>query len=731
MKQLGDRVSGLPLRWKIGSLVFLGLLTVFVLIGALGNAIADDAKKRTINEWANIATSTATVIDSELDVQYRRLEEVAAVLGTASRDPATQGRVLAGTVGGVGPLVGRTVLVAPDRSIAWPTTTDADSDVVARDPNILMPITTHGRYASGVTRAGARALVVLAVPVTSAGQPTAVLALVLSPSEGVIADLVASARGLAHTGHAELVDQNDRVIASSDAADLLAPGEHPDLYVPHLAHHTSGIGLSDPVGAGDPKDVGQRHDMAFVSLRSVPWGFALGGSDAELSADAARWEGATVVLGSLSLLVALFLVWVTTRSVARPILALAAASRQIAAGDLATPVPPGGDGEIRVLAQAFDHMRENLRSALSDLAVEKSRYEGIVTAMADAVVTTDGTGAITAFNPAAAALTGWTAEAAVGRPWPDVIAPAADGVRDGPGTARAVLRRRDDSEVSVAITHSPITDRDGGVAGMVHVLRDISAEAEVERMKEEFLATVSHELRTPLGFIMGYATSLLLPDAPDDRATTRRFLGVIADSSRELEDLVDDLLDMTKISSGTLSVTPQPTRLEPLVTAAIERARHRGAAHRFVRSLPDALPEIHADARRIEQVLYDLLDNAVKYSPGGGLITLSAVRSANELVVSVVDEGLGIAPEELTSVFERFHRGRIARARGIAGTGLGLAICRGIIEKHGGRIWAESPPADAPRAAGTAIRFTLPIAEARPLSGRMRGEHATVVAEAS
>ena len=703
LARLRERVTGLPLRWQIGSLVVFGLLAIFIVFGALGRAIAEDAKQRTVNEWASIAASTASVIDAEIDLQYQRLDQVAALLGGVSQDPAAQRRVLDGTLGGLGPLAGRTVLVAPDRSIAWPETASVEGQAVVADVHVLDALQTGDRYASGVLQGGDGPVVILAVPVKSRGRTTAVLALVMSPSGGVIDDLVASARGLAHTGHAELVDQNDRVIASTDPADVLGLGEHPDFYGPHLTHHTSGAGLTEPVGPQDPADQGQRHDMAFVPLQNVSWGFALGGSDAELSADAARWQTETIVLGSVTLLIALLLVWLTTRSVARPVLALAAASRQIAAGDLDTPVPPGGEGEVRVLAQAFDHMREKLRSALSELAVEKSRYEGIVTSMADAVVTTDTGGRITAFNPAAAALTGWSATEVLGRPGREIIPP-------DPATGRMTLERRDGSEVIVAATRSAISGREGASAGTVQVLRDISAEAEVERMKEEFLATVSHELRTPLGFIMGYATSLLLPDAPEDPATTRRFIKVIAEASDELKKLVDDLLDMTKIGSGTFSVSPAPTGLGPLVDSVVERVRARGSAHRVVIDIPARIPQIRADAHRLEQVFYNLLDNAIKYSPDGGVVTVRVRAAASEVVVSVQDEGVGIRVEELASVFERFYRGRIARTKGIAGTGLGLAICKGIVEAHGGRIWAESPAPEDPGRRGSAIRFTIPRA---------------------
>ncbi len=717
MGPLSERIGGLPLRWQIGSLVLTGLIAIFVLFGWLGHAITEDAKARTLSEWSSVTRSTAGFIDSEIDLQYAGLERVAAAVAAAGDDRTRQRQLLDDALG-PSPLAGTPLLIDREGAIVWPARPAVPDDYVRSHPAVLEPLTTGRRYASGIHAAGGEAAAVLAVPVQRPGErASGVLALVIRPDRGLLSDLVASARGLAHTGHAELVDRDDRVIASSEAARVLHPGEHPDFYEPLLSTRTSAVGLTEPVGAVDPADEGQRHDMAFVPLRNAPWALAIGGSDAELSADAARWQLQIVVFGAVTLGLALILVLLTTRSVARPILALAAASRKIAAGDLATPVPHGGEGEIRILAQAFDDMRRELQSALSELAVEKSRYEGIVTSMADAVVTTDADDRITAFNPAASALTGWT-EDAIGRSRRDVIGPTEDAPavvsqRAGAtGVSRGTLRRLDGSTVSIAVTRSTISDRSGRTAGTVHVLRDISAETEVERLKEEFLSTVSHELRTPLGFIMGYATSLLLPDAPDDRATTRRCVEVIAEASKELEGLVDDLLDMAKIGSGTLSVSPDATALGPLVSAAVERIRVRGPVHEFVTAVPVSLPWVLADTHRIEQVLYNLIDNAIKYSPDGGVVRIGAVAEDGHVVVSVADEGLGIRPEELTTIFERFHRGRIARARGIAGTGLGLAICKVIVEAHGGRIWAESPARRDANGVphGSAVRFTVPIA---------------------
>jgi PAS domain S-box-containing protein len=728
-RDLAERLSQLPLRWRIGALVLLGLAGIFTLFGLLGSALAQDGRQRTIDQWSSLTVSTARFIDSEIESQFDRLAALSVRVRDTQSDPVRRSQVLADGFTRPGSFVAGAFLLDASGAIVWSEAAgpDALGAFVQADPHVRDLLVGGDRYVSGVEAFGGRAAVILAVPVVATdGRSIGVLGVAIRPDDWIVDDLVAGARGIANTGHAELIDQAGNVIVSSEPGHVLGPGEHPDFYGPLLGHHGPTVGLTAPVGPADPADQGQRHEMAFVSLQSAPWGLALGGSEAELTADANRWQQQLVLFGGLTLALALLLVWLTTRSVARPIRALTAASRSIAAGDLSTPIPHEGEGEVRELAEAFDHMRRELQTALSSLALEESRYEGIVASMADAVVTTDKDLRITALNPSAARLTGSRVEDVLGRRSCELICSRGRTPEDcaltcsllAPGfeigVSKDVIRRPDGRLVTVAITRSAIRDESGQLAGIVHVMRDISAEEEVDRLKDEFLSTVSHELRTPLGFIMGYGTTLLLPDAPDDKTETRRCVQVIVDASKELQELVDNLLDMTKIGAGSLDVTPKPVRLDGLVRSAVERIRIRGQAHRFDTSVPRSLPAVAADAHRIEQVLYNLLDNAIKYSPDGGHVEMRAALSDGEVVVSVIDEGLGIPADELPTLFERFHRGKGARSRGIGGTGLGLAICRGIVVAHGGRIWAESPAPDhrsgQPR--GTAIRFTLPLAHA-------------------
>lgn len=730
-----SRVLDMPLQRKIGLFVFVGLLLLFGLFGLLGALLGDDIARRTSAERLVIAQLTVSFLDVEIEEQFEQLERAAEVAAAATGDLDQQQHLLRDLLSQPEPFVSSVFLTDRAGRLVWaepPDSAESGVDFAGR-PHVREPLATGARYASGVHPMGGngRPAVILAVPVRGPdGGPSGVLGAAIDPTHDTLHELVAAARQLGETGHAELVDQDGRVIASSEPERILGPSEHPDFYRPLLERQASAVGTTAPIGDEDPAERGQRHVMAFVSMTTVPWGLLLGGSEAEFLALTHRWLWQTVLFGGLSVAVALLLVWATTRAVARPVQLLTAASRRIAAGDLATPVASLGEGEVRALAEAFD-MRQHLRTALEALAVEKSRYQAIVGSMADAVITTDTRFLITAFNPAAEALTGWRAEEVLGRPCREVVRPIDErgqevcssacpllpnAVACSPAVTKERIDRRDGRPLTVATARSTIHDHHGALVGVVHVLRDVSAEEEISRLKDEFLSTVSHELRTPLGYIKGYASTLLLPDGPRDEETTRRCLRVIVEASDELQELVDNLLDMSKIGAGVLSVEPRPVRLGALARAAVERARVRARGHRLRVAVPAHLPLVAADAHRVEQVLYNLLDNAIKYSPEGGRVTIAAQADGAEVLVSVSDEGLGIPSEELGEIFERFHRGRTARSRHIGGSGLGLAICKGIIEAHGGRVWAESPaPGRAPGASpGTVVRFTLPTVAEEP-----------------
>jgi signal transduction histidine kinase len=234
----------------------------------------------------------------------------------------------------------------------------------------------------------------------------------------------------------------------------------------------------------------------------------------------------------------------------------------------------------------------------------------------------------------------------------------------------------------------------------------VQALRELDRLKSELLSTVSHELRTPLASIKGYAGTLLRDDVEWDDATRGEFLQIIDEESDRLGELIEDLLQMSQIEAGILRVEPVPTRLPRMAQRVAKKARSNASGHHINVAFPGDFPEVRADPRRLEQVLRNLVENAVKYSPDGGTVTVRGDVVGGEAVISISDEGIGIAPEDLGRVFDRFYRADGQAVRRAGGTGLGLSICQGIVQMHGGRIWADSDPG-----AGSTFHFTLPIAD--------------------
>ena len=233
------------------------------------------------------------------------------------------------------------------------------------------------------------------------------------------------------------------------------------------------------------------------------------------------------------------------------------------------------------------------------------------------------------------------------------------------------------------------------------------AAEKVDRMKSELIATVSHELRTPLVSIKGFAETLLTdPDADDE--TRREYLEIIIDEGEKLEELISNLLDMSRLEAGMLRIDPRPIPLTRLVARVVTKTRSRAAVGGYTLQMnfPPDLPLVSADAARLEQVIRNLIENAIKYSPEGGKILIYAEPDGDAVRVSVRDHGIGIAPEHLDLIFDRFYRVDNSMTRGTSGTGIGLSICRGLVEAHQGRIWAESVPNE-----GTTFNFTLPIAQ--------------------
>ena len=274
-----------------------------------------------------------------------------------------------------------------------------------------------------------------------------------------------------------------------------------------------------------------------------------------------------------------------------------------------------------------------------------------------------------------------------------------------------VFRVPDGREVTALMNATPIRTDDDCVGSFVVTLQDMTPLEKLERLRAEFLGMVSHELRVPLTSIKGSTTTLLDTSTVLDPAEARQFYRIIDHQADRMRDLISDLLDVAQIETGSLSVAPEPTDLAGIVDQARNTFLSGGGRNSIDIDLPSDLPWVMADRRRIVQVLNNLISNAARYSEASSGIRLTAVREDFHVTISVADEGAGVTADLLPHIFRKFSRTDTANGeRRTPDTGLGLAICKGIVEAHGGRVWAES---DGP-GRGTTLSFTVPAAEEIP-----------------
>jgi K+-sensing histidine kinase KdpD len=227
---------------------------------------------------------------------------------------------------------------------------------------------------------------------------------------------------------------------------------------------------------------------------------------------------------------------------------------------------------------------------------------------------------------------------------------------------------------------------------------------ESDHMRSELTATLSHELRLPLSAIKGYSTALLMPEVGWNEDKQKEFLTLIVEECEHMEGMLTDILDSSLIAMNQLSIQPEPIRLHHTAREVSHEMQLRTDNHNIVVDLSPALPLVSADQRWIKQVFRNILDNAIKYSPSGGLIVIRGRARSADVVVSIADQGVGISPEDVIPLFEKYLRIRTSNRVHVPGTGLGLPFSRAIVEAHGGQIWAEGKQDQ-----GTTMNFTLPI----------------------
>jgi PAS domain S-box-containing protein len=274
------------------------------------------------------------------------------------------------------------------------------------------------------------------------------------------------------------------------------------------------------------------------------------------------------------------------------------------------------------------------------------------------------------------------------------------------------LRQPDGRNVPALINATPFYGARGEIVGAIAAIQDMTPLEELERLRSEFLGMVSHELRAPLSAIKGWASLALRSSGPLEAGQARELFEAIDKQADELAELVANLLDMTRIEAGTLSVRPEPLDVRQVIEEATSKFARAGGTQEVQVHVPDTVPLVRADGHRIGQVLVNLLNNAGGFSPSNRPISVSVELGDHFVTVRVTDQGPGIPRDKLPELFKKFAQIQREERRAEPGTGLGLVICKGIVEAHGGRIWADSPGPGQ----GTTVSFTLPLAAGEPIA---------------
>ncbi len=372
--------------------------------------------------------------------------------------------------------------------------------------------------------------------------------------------------------------------------------------------------------------------------------------------------------------------------------------------------------------QLIHDQAEDFGILLRNQKVENSRTKAILEAVADGVLVTDAKRKITLFNHSAERILGLESKKVVGKSleyflglfgeaaqnWMQTIdqwTKSPETFTSGETFSQQISL--DDGKMIFVRLTPVLFNRD--FLGTVSIFQDITHQVELDRLKSEFVATVSHELRTPMTSIKGYADILLMGAAGSLSDPQKHFLDIIQSNADRLSILVNDLLDISRIELGRDVLTLQPLNLEEILGKVLERYRtlaqqeHKSIS--FIKDLPANLPRVFGDYERVGQVLNNLIDNAYRYNLENGSVCIHAHKVNSHVQIEIQDTGVGIPPNELSSVFERFFRGETPLNLGVSGTGLGLSIVKNWVEMHQGQIWAESSGISGE---GTKVTFTLP-----------------------
>lgn len=396
-----------------------------------------------------------------------------------------------------------------------------------------------------------------------------------------------------------------------------------------------------------------------------------------------------LVAGLIGIVVALLMTGIAAHVLSRTLRHLVRSTRKMAEAGGTHRISVSSADELGSLAHSINRMSEEMEQLVADLAHERDRFGAVLEGMKEAVIALDSNQRITVVNQSAQTLLG-RSEPLVGQLLSDILRapPIRDlltDLRNGRGTSIEI--ELGDTENRIIEVHSQPSKASEGA---VLVMRDVTRIRQLESMRRDFIANASHELRTPVSLIRANAETLL-DGALEDVSKRRQFVEAQLRGAERLSQLITDLLDLSQIESGKIPLNIQPEPVNPALNRAADVLRQRADEKRLsIEVLPDCQHHVLADAHSLEQILFNFVDNAVKYTDEGGHITLRSVHSGETIRIEVQDDGPGISPQHRERLFERFYRVDPGRSREMGGTGLGLAIVKHLAVAMGGKV-GESP----------------------------------------
>ncbi len=596
-----------------------------------------------------------------------------------------------------------------------------------------------------------------------------VLLVAIEPAKSSIGGFVYPVR-LGETGYVEIIDQNGIVVVRTEPGPELSPFEKSDhsgrfADLIQAGKPTQGVchTCHEPEQRVERKDV-----LAFMPLSKANWGVVIRQSEEEALAPTRELRQNLILFGIVLVTVALLFVVVTTRDVGSRIRVLTAASKKIAEGDLDSQVANLGRDEVGVLSQTLDEMRRKLKASYGELkqrtqelssllsvseilssAIDLSPVlDAVVVKAVEVVPNADG-GLLLLYSDEHGVLEVRCIIGIDKDAFPDtIIVPVSksegEAIKETSAVEEAMdnfLRSENFQSKAQSYICGKVLARNRVIGGLVLVnfkdkevfsesdyrllqaiadgigitieraqLANEAEEAralhEADRLRSQFISSVSHELRTPLTLIKGYSTSLLRKDASWKKETQREFLQIIDEKTDELRDLIDKILQSAKLEAGAVKLEKEPLLIPRLAEKVVEEISPRTKKHKFDLSFASNFPVVEADVRCIEQAIRNLLENAVKYSPDGGVARISGKVARDRVIVEIEDSGTGISPEFHDKIFERFYRVDSHLTRSTTGSGLGLSIVKAHVEAHGGEVWFKSAVGK-----GSAFYFSLPLSE--------------------